>query len=215
MWNNITVPVGTADWASSNSAATWSNITGLRMDFTWPSSSSIDLRVDGLFFRGIYKGSLDVYGSSVLHLFSVEFCYAVSVPVAPANRSHVPAHQGVEGQRRVETSDGGSRLRSGDSGGAIGDYCWLLTQLYPTLIIRLKSWRVIPENPPWRTKLCKTPLHKFSLVGSIVQIAIWVWIFGLGTFIMRAVTVCCSCQARWVQLSQKAKHRWDSSSSVG
>src|SRR3990170_4308602 len=65
LWNNITIPLGSENWSRSNSAANWENITGLRMDFTWLSSSHVDLRVDGLFFRGVFQGFLDAFGSSV------------------------------------------------------------------------------------------------------------------------------------------------------
>lgn len=66
-WNNITVGLNTNAWKASNSGASWTNITGLKVDFTWPSSTAnSDILVDGLFFRGIYKTSLDVYGNSIL-----------------------------------------------------------------------------------------------------------------------------------------------------
>ena len=63
VWNNLTIPVGSGAW-SSNNAASWENITSLKMDFTWPSNSSIDVRIDGLFFRGIYKTPIETYGAT-------------------------------------------------------------------------------------------------------------------------------------------------------
>jgi hypothetical protein len=64
VWNNITIPVGSGDWVSSNTAASWENITSLRMDFEWSGSSNIELRIDGLFFRGVFKNPLELYGVS-------------------------------------------------------------------------------------------------------------------------------------------------------
>jgi hypothetical protein len=64
VWNNITVPVGFGNWVSSNTAASWENITSLKMDFTWPSNSSIEMQIDGLFFRGTYKDPLEIYGTA-------------------------------------------------------------------------------------------------------------------------------------------------------
>jgi len=64
VWNNITLPVGSGDWLSSSNTASWENITGLKMEFTWTSNSSIDLRLDGLFFRGVFKDPLELYGAS-------------------------------------------------------------------------------------------------------------------------------------------------------
>jgi len=65
-WNNITVPVGPeSGWESSGVDASW-NITGIKLEFTWPSNQNVDLRLDGLFFRGIFTGPLEVYGVSYL-----------------------------------------------------------------------------------------------------------------------------------------------------
>jgi hypothetical protein len=64
-WNNVTIPVGSGAWTSSGTPS-WNNITSLRIDFVWDSASNIDLRVDGLFFRGIYEDPLVVYGSTYM-----------------------------------------------------------------------------------------------------------------------------------------------------
>ncbi|HJX23933.1 MAG TPA: hypothetical protein VJ574_05965, partial [Candidatus Bathyarchaeia archaeon] len=60
VWNNITIPVGSGNWISSRHSASWSNITGFEMDLAWPSSSGIVLRVDGLFFRGLFESPLEI-----------------------------------------------------------------------------------------------------------------------------------------------------------
>jgi hypothetical protein len=75
VWNNITIPVGSGNWVSSGQSANWQNITGLGIAFTWSSSSNIILRIDGLFFRGIYQnvntiaigGSITDYASNALN----------------------------------------------------------------------------------------------------------------------------------------------------
>jgi len=61
VWKNLTVPVGSGNWLSSGDAE-WENITGIKLDFTLPENSSFTLRVDGLFFRGIYQTPIDTYG---------------------------------------------------------------------------------------------------------------------------------------------------------
>jgi len=64
VWNNMTIPVGpNASWTRINTA-TWDNITSLKMSFAWPTSSSIELLVDGLFFRGVFQTPLEIYGVS-------------------------------------------------------------------------------------------------------------------------------------------------------
>ena len=75
VWNNITVPVGTGAWVSSNSAASWGKITSLKMDFVWPTDSNVDLRIGGVFFRGIFKTPLETYGNEVL-LFNFALSYS-------------------------------------------------------------------------------------------------------------------------------------------
>jgi hypothetical protein len=67
VWNNITVPVGPeSGWVSSSAEAKWENITGIKMEFTWSNKLSMDLRVEGLFFRGLFRSPLEVYGVSYL-----------------------------------------------------------------------------------------------------------------------------------------------------
>jgi len=68
VWNNITLTVGSSaeGWVSSGASATWENVTGLKLDFTWSNDSNVDLRVDGLFFKGDYEGILDLYDISYL-----------------------------------------------------------------------------------------------------------------------------------------------------
>ncbi len=55
-WNNITVPVGTnaSNWQSFGNPQ-WANVTGLKLDFNYSANSSVSLRMEGLFFRGVYK----------------------------------------------------------------------------------------------------------------------------------------------------------------
>lgn len=67
VWNNVTVPVGSqSGWASSSGIGKWENITGVKMEFAWSSSQSVNLRVDGLFFRGIFTSPLELYGTSYI-----------------------------------------------------------------------------------------------------------------------------------------------------
>jgi len=62
VWTNISVPVGSGDWSSTGNPS-WENITGIKLDFTWSSNSNIDLLLDGLFFRGLFKSQLELYGT--------------------------------------------------------------------------------------------------------------------------------------------------------
>ena len=62
VWTNISVPVGSGDWSSTGNPS-WENITGIKLDFTWSDNSNIDLLLDGLFFRGLFKNQLELFGT--------------------------------------------------------------------------------------------------------------------------------------------------------
>jgi len=60
-WNNLTIPVGTTDWQSTGSP-NWSEVTGLKLDLTYPSNTDITIRLQGLFFRGQFLTQIDALG---------------------------------------------------------------------------------------------------------------------------------------------------------
>jgi len=66
IWNNITLPLG-QKWTPSGNAD-WSNITSLKLEFTWPSESNITLLIDGLFFHGLYKSGMEVSSGLLVSL---------------------------------------------------------------------------------------------------------------------------------------------------
>jgi len=187
MWNNITVPVGTADWASSNSGATWNNITGMRMDFTWPSSSSIDLRVDGLFFRGPFKGSLDVYGSAVLINSALNSVTPFLFQWLLLTAMMYLLIKGLKGSvvwKPVMVAVGFALV-------TLVVQSLILLVAYTTLSqvnYPLEILANIPGESAVAYQSVQTVISQVLLVGSIVQVVIWGWLFGLGTFIVRAVT---------------------------
>ena len=187
MWNNITVPVGTTDWASSNSGASWNNITGLRVDFKWPTSSSIDLRVDGLFFRGIYKGSFDVYGSAVLINSALNSVTPFLFQWLLLTALMYLLIKGLKGNVVWKTV----MVAVGFALVTLVIQSLILLVAYSTLSIvnyPLEILANIPSESAVAYEAVQTTIAQVLLIGSIVQIAIWVWIFGLGTFITRAVT---------------------------
>ncbi|MFX1476465.1 MAG: Yip1 family protein, partial [Promethearchaeota archaeon] len=57
LWNNLTIAVGpeSGHWMNSTANADWSNITSLKFEFTWSENTNVTVRLDGLFFRGIFK----------------------------------------------------------------------------------------------------------------------------------------------------------------
>jgi hypothetical protein len=65
VWNNLTIPIGPTDgWVMSSVNANWSNIISLRYDFSWSKNANLTLRLDGLFFRGVFKSAIEEFGVS-------------------------------------------------------------------------------------------------------------------------------------------------------
>jgi hypothetical protein len=55
-WSNLTIPLGPgAGWINNSLNADWSHINRLKFEFVWPETSNFTVRLDGLFFRGVYK----------------------------------------------------------------------------------------------------------------------------------------------------------------
>jgi len=187
VWNNVTVPVGSGDWRSSGSAATWDNITGLKMDFAWSSSSKIDLRVDGLFFRGIYKGSLDVYGSSVLISSALNSVTPFLFQWLLLTALIYLLIKGLKGNvvwKPVMVAVGFALV-------ALVVQSLIMLAAYTTLSnvnYPLEILANIPGESTVAYEAVQTIIGQVLLVGSTVQVAVWVWIFALGTFTTRAVT---------------------------
>jgi energy-coupling factor transporter ATP-binding protein EcfA2 len=66
VWINLTLPLISGGWSSSSSAASWNNITGLKLDFAWANSSDVTLLVDRVFFRGNFKSLLESAATAFL-----------------------------------------------------------------------------------------------------------------------------------------------------
>jgi hypothetical protein len=65
VWNNFTLPLGAGNWQSTGDAK-WENITGLKLDFTFTANVDVTVRVQGLFFRGIYQNPIEAYSTTLL-----------------------------------------------------------------------------------------------------------------------------------------------------
>ena len=77
-WNNLTIPVGKTaqDW-TSNGTPSWSNITALTLEFSFPENSNTTLRIGALFFRGQYLTPIEYNSTAVLlqflQVFTLQF----------------------------------------------------------------------------------------------------------------------------------------------
>jgi hypothetical protein len=69
VWDNVQIPLRTSGWQNVSNTD-WSDINGLKLEFTWDTPQNITLLIDGLFFRGVFN-SLIVYHPESLFMFSV------------------------------------------------------------------------------------------------------------------------------------------------
>lgn len=70
-WNNLTIPVGTNDWQSTGSA-NWTEVSGIKLEFDYAANSNVTIRIDGLFFRGLYMTIIEGSGITLFALSAVE-----------------------------------------------------------------------------------------------------------------------------------------------
>ncbi|MDR2707602.1 MAG: hypothetical protein LBB87_02485 [Nitrososphaerota archaeon] len=69
-WNNLTIPVGGSEWQSTGSPE-WSEVTGLKFSITYPSSSEINILLQGVFFRGQYLTQTGALGSGMFFSIAI------------------------------------------------------------------------------------------------------------------------------------------------
>jgi len=71
IWNNITIQLASPNWLNSTSNADWGSVTGLQLNFTWPTSYNVTLLVDGLFFHGPFMSLIETAGPSYMVEYAV------------------------------------------------------------------------------------------------------------------------------------------------
>jgi hypothetical protein len=190
VWNNITVPVGSGNWVSSNTAASWTNITSLRMDFTWSSSSTVDVRVDGLFFRGVYQNYVEFNGGIAPFL-----AQATLSGIAPFIFEWIVLTglmyiiiKGLKGSvvwRPLMVALGFALV-------TLVIQAIIIVALYttlPNLYYPLEVLAGVPgEAFNAASSVISNQIAIVALAGSIVQIAVYIWTVGLAAIITRDIT---------------------------
>jgi hypothetical protein len=189
VWNNMTLPVGSgAGWSSSNTAASWENITSLKMDFTWSTNSSIDLLVDGLFFRGIFKNPIDVYGSEyVLFNFALNVSMQFLLQWLLLTGLMYVIIKGLKGKvtwRPLMVAVGFALITMViQSVILVAAYMTLPNLHYPVEVLA-----GLPGEFDVAYQPILNAIATVSLVSGIIQIAIYVWTITLGAIITRNIT---------------------------
>lgn len=188
VWNNITLPVSSGDWLSSNTAASWENITSLKMGFAWPANSSIDLRVDGLFFRGVFKNSVEIYGSEyvIFNLALNNSTQFILQWLLLTGLMYVII-KGLKGNviwKPLMVAVGFALI-------TMVIQAVILAVAYttlPNLYYPIEVLAGVPGESDVAYQVILNAIATVSLVGGIVQIAVFVWTIALGAIITRAIT---------------------------
>ncbi len=186
-WNNITIAVGpdAANWRSSGSPL-WANITGLRLDFTYPSNNNVTLRMTGLFFRGEFKTfeqvsvgglAITILEQTVLSfVFEWLFLTAVAYVLIKVLKGTVvwkPLFVAF-GLVLVVTA-----IQAAISIAA--------TQTLPVVHSPIELQAGLPVEFEAINAAIAAQTATYTLITGVVQLITYVWIVGLGVFVVRAV----------------------------
>ena len=188
VWNNISVPVGSGDWLASGNPS-WENLTGLKLQFAWSSSSDIDLRLDSLFFRNSFGTQIELIGgvlpfiaNSALNAFApflFEWLLLTGLIYLLI--------KGLKGNvvwRPLMVAVGYALL-------TMVIQAIVVTLVYmnlPDLYYPLELLAYVPAEFEAARDVLLGQLANINMVEYILQAAIWVWTVALGTFIVRAIT---------------------------
>jgi hypothetical protein len=186
-WLNISITTGqdAEGWVSN--LASWENITGLKLEFSWTETGNISLLIDRLFFKGDYKGILDVFGISYL--------------AGPAFNAFAPflaewlllsglmylMIKGFKGNviwRPLMVAVGFSLI-------VIVIQTIILTAVYtalPDLYYPIEALAGSQEEFQAAYQVILEIVSPVTLATAVVQAVSYVWTVVLGTFIVRAVT---------------------------
>jgi hypothetical protein len=187
VWNNITIPVGSGDWRSSNTAASWKNITSLKMDFAWSSNSSIDLRIDGLFFRGVFKDPLEIYGISYFASSALNVITPFLFQWLLLTGLMYVIIKGLKGNVTWKPL----MVAVGFALVIMVIQALIMIATYttlPNLYYPLEVLAGVPGEFNVAYQVILDAIATVTLVGNIVQAVVYVWVVALGAIITRAIT---------------------------
>ena len=190
VWTNLTLPVGFGDWTSIGNAAVWENITGLALEVSWSVNSTVNILLDGLFFRGDFRGPLELYGASYFASTAINavapflfewlllsgFMYLLIKKIFNSESELV--------WRTLMVVVGYALI-------TIVIQAILLTFVYTSLPDIYYPLEVLAGTPGEFEVAYQVILDKISFVsnvGSVIQVAVYAWIVALGTFITNTLT---------------------------
>ncbi|MCW4045440.1 MAG: hypothetical protein NWE94_08000 [Candidatus Bathyarchaeota archaeon] len=188
VWSNITVQVGSGiGWTSSGAEAKWENITGIKLEFAWSSDQNVDLRVDGLFFRGIFMGPLEMYGVSYLASSALNAITPFLFQWLLLTGLIYVLIKGLKGNvvwKPLMVAVGFALV-------AVVVQAVILTGVYTTLpriSYPLEVLAGVSGEFQIAYQVILDSIATVSTISGYIQIAIYVWIVALGALIVRDIT---------------------------
>ena len=187
IWNNITLPVGSGDWQSSSADAKWENITGLKLEFAWSSYSSVNLRIDCIFFRGNFKDPFEIYGISYVATSALNAIAPFLFEWLLLTGLMYLIIKGLKGNvvwRPLMVAVGFALV-------TIVIQALILAVVYtslPNLYYLLEVLAGTPGEFEVAYQVILDEIAFVTMVGGIIQAAVYTWTVALGTFIVRAIT---------------------------
>lgn len=187
MWNNITIPVGVnaTDWKSSGSPQ-WQNITGLKLIFNFSSASNITLRIEGLFFRGIYEPytqiSLSGFAINVLQLTISQFLFQWLILTGMLYL----IIKGLKGEvvwKPLFVAVGSVLIVT-----VVQSLINIIsTATLPIVNYPVEWYAGLPGESTVIASAIALQTQTFSIITSVVQLATYVWLVALGALVVRAL----------------------------
>ncbi len=190
VWTNLTLPVGFGDWTSTGNDAVWENITGLALEVSWSANSTVNILLDGLFFRGDFRGPLELYGASY-------FASTAINAVAPflfewlllSGFMYLLIKKIFNSQSEVVWRT--LMIVVGYALITIVIQAILLTFVYTSMPDIYYPLEVLAGTTGEFGVAYQVILDKISFVsnvGSMIQLAVYAWIIALGTFITNTIS---------------------------
>ena len=186
VWTNITLTVGDGGWTEVGSP-NWQSITSLQLETNYSAESSITLRITGLFFGGVYETPIQTDLNSfviyVLQLAVTQFLFEwllltgllyIIIKVMKGDIIWKPLFVAIGFALIVTVIQSLINIAATQS---------LPAQLYYPVELLV--------NLPGEALAINTTLidatATYSLIAGITQLASYIWIAGLGAFIVRAL----------------------------
>ncbi len=186
-WINITVPVGAkaAGWQTTGNPQ-WTNITGLKLDFSFTSSSNTTLRLTGMFFRGEYKTfeQISTSGLAITILQQVLFSFVFEwLFLTGLTYVIIKGLKGTVTWKPLFVAFGLVLIIVAIQ--AVVNVA--ATQALPIIHSPIELQVGLPVEADAINAAIASMTATYTLITGVVQLAVYIWIVALGVFVVRAV----------------------------